>query len=118
MNNEIDNFNEFIDDISNNDKELTELDNIENLIKEYDTNNDGVLDETDIEYILKRIKYESGDINGYILKYDTLQKMINIINHQENISAEYDNLTNSIYINHIDTGVTYAIPLKKYKIEK
>lgn len=118
MNNEIDNFNEFIEDISNNDKELTELDNIENLIKEYDTNNDGILDETDIEHILKRIKYESGDINGYILKYDTLQKMINIINHQENISVEYDNLTNSIYVNHIDTGVTYAIPLKKYKVEK
>lgn len=118
MNNEIDNFNEFIDDISNNDKELTELDNIENFIKEYDTNNDGILDETDIEHILKRIKYESGDINGYILKYDTLQKMINIINHQENISVEYDNLTNSIYVNHIDTGVTYAIPLKKYKVEK
>lgn len=118
MNNEIDNFNEFIDDISNNDKELTELDNIEKFIKEYDTNNDGILDETDIEHILKRIKYESGDINGYILKYDTLQKMINIINHQENISAEYDNLTNSIYVNHIDTGVTYAIPLKKYKVEK
>lgn len=118
MNNEIDNFNEFIEDISNNDKELTELDNIENFIKEYDTNNDGILDETDIEHILKRIKYESGDINGYILKYDTLQKMINIINHQENISVEYDNLTNSIYVNHIDTGVTYAIPLKKYKVEK
>ena len=118
MNNEIDNFNEFIDDISNNDKELTELDNIEKFIKEYDTNNDGILDETDIEHILKRIKYESGDINGYILKYDTLQKMINIINHQENISAEYDNLTNSIYVNHIDTGVTYVIPLKKYKVEK
>ena len=63
-------------------------------------------------------KCASGDINGYILKYDTLQKMINIINHQENISAEYDNLTNSIYVNHIDTGVTYAIPLKKYKVEK
>lgn len=118
MNNEIDNFNEFIEDISNNDKELTELDNIEKFIKEYDTNNDGILDETDIEHILKRIKYEAGDINGYILKYDTLQKMINIINHQENISAEYDNLTNSIYVNHIDTGVTYAIPLKKYKVEK
>lgn len=118
MNNEIDNFNEFIEDISNNDKELTELDDIEKFIKEYDTNNDGILDETDIEHILKRIKYESGDINGYILKYDTLQKMINIINHQENISAEYDNLTNSIYVNHIDTGVTYAIPLKKYKVEK
>ena len=119
MNNEIDNFNEFIEDISNNDKELTELDNIENFIKEYDTNNDGILDETDIEHILKRIKYEAGDIkNGYILKYDTLQKMINVINHQENISAEYDNLTNSIYVNHIDTGVTYAIPLKKYKVEK
>lgn len=118
MNNEIDNFNEFIEDISNNDKELTELDDIEKFIKEYDTNNDGILDETDIEHILKRIKYESGDINGYILKYDTLQKMINIINHQENISVEYDNLTNSIYVNHIDTGVTYAIPLKKYKVEK
>ena len=77
------------------------------------------MDETDIEHILKRIKYEAGDIkNGYILKYDTLQKMINVINHQENISAEYDNLTNSIYVNHIDTGVTYAIPLKKYKVEK
>ena len=118
MNNEIDNFNEFIEDISNNDKELTELDDIEKFIKDYDTNNDGILDETDIEHILKRIKYESGDINGYILKYDTLQKMINIINHQENISVEYDNLTNSIYVNHIDTGVTYAIPLKKYKVEK
>lgn len=118
MNNEIDNFNEFIEDISNNDKELTELDDIEKFIKEYDTNNDGILDETDIEHILKRIKYESGDINGYILKYDTLQKMINIINHQENISVEYDNLTNSIYVNHIDTGVTYAIALKKYKVEK
>ena len=65
MNNEIDNFNEFIEDISNNDKELTELDDIEKFIKEYDTNNDGILDETDIEHILKRIKYESGDINGY-----------------------------------------------------
>ena len=119
MNNEIDNFNEFIEDISNNDKELTELDDIEKFIKEYDTNNDGILDETDIEHILKRIKYESGDIkNGYTLKYDTLQKMINIINHQENISVEYDNLTNSIYVNHIDTGVTYAIALKKYKVEK
>ena len=119
MNNKIDNFNEFIEDISNNDgKELTEIDNIENFIKKYDTNNDGVLDENDIENILKNIKYENGDKNGYTLKYDTLQETINIINHQENISVEYDNLTNSIYVNHIDTGVTYAIALKKYKVEK
>ena len=118
MNNKIDNFNEFIEDISNNDeKELTEIDNIENFIKKYDTNNDGVLDENDIENILKNIKYENGDKNGYTLKYDTLQETINIINHQENISVEYDNLTNSIYVNHIDTGVTYAIALKKYKVE-
>ena len=118
MNNKIDNFNEFIEDISNNDgKELTEIDDIENFIKKYDTNNDGILDENDIENILKHIKYESGDSNGYALKYDTLQKTINIINHQENISVEYDNLTNSIYVNHIDTGVTYAIALKKYKVE-
>ena len=118
-NNKIDNFNEFIEDLSNNDeKELTEIDNIENFIKKYDTNNDGILDENDIENILKHIKYESGDSNGYTLKYDTLQKTINIINHQENISVEYDNLTNSIYVNHIDTGVTYAIALKKYKVEK
>ena len=119
MNNKIDNFNEFIEDISNNDgKELTEIDNIENFIKKYDTNNDGVLDENDIENILKNIKYENGDKNGYTLKYDTLKETINIINHQENISVEYDNLTNSIYVNHIDTGVTYAIALKKYKVEK
>ena len=118
-NNKIDNFNEFIEDLSNNDeKELTEIDNIENFIKKYDTNNDGVLDENDIENILKNIKYENGDKNGYMLKYDTLQETINIINHQENISVEYDNLTNSIYVNHIDTGVTYAIALKKYKVEK
>jgi len=119
MNNKNDDYNEFIESISDNkEKELIPLDNLDELIKKFDSNEDGVLDETDIEDILKRIKYDNGDKNdNYILKYDSLKQLINVINHQENISVEYDSLTNSIYVNHLDTGVTYAIALKKYKVE-
>jgi Ca2+-binding EF-hand superfamily protein len=119
MNNGVDEYDEFINTLENNDKnEYTEVDTLEDLINKYDTNNDGVIDENDIEHIMTLIKYESADSNdGYYIKYDVLTKMIHIINMQENISVEYDKLTNNIYVNHHDTGITYAIDLKKYKVQ-
>lgn len=120
MDNQIDEFDEFVETIQKiQESEQLPLDNLEQLIKEFDNNNDGVVDENDIERLLDRLKYGAGDFDtDYIIKYDKLIDLMNVLNHQETINAEYDQLTNTIYVNHLDTGVTYAIAMKKYKVEK
>lgn len=118
MNNKIDDYDEFIENISDKDKKLTEIDNLEELIKKYDTNNDGVISEHDIEEILLQLKYTKEDDNDYMLKYSRLTDMINILNHQENMEAEYDDFMKSIYITYKDTGEVKEIKLEKYKIQK
>ena len=118
MNNQIDDYDEFIDNISDKDKELTEIDNLEELIKKYDTNNDGIISEEDIEEILRQLKYGEGDDNDYMLKYSRLTDMINILNHQENMEAEYDDFMKAIYVTYKNTGEVKEIKLEKYKIQR
>ena len=118
MNNKIDDYDEFIENISDKDKELTEIDNLEELIKKYDTNNDGTISEEDIEEILRQLKYGEGDDNDYMLKYSRLTDMINILNHQGNMEAEYDDFMKAIYITYKDSGEVKEIKLEKYKIQK
>ena len=98
------------------------------LINEFDLNNDGIVDAKDLEEILEDIKYENtdNDINGndpvetchYTIDYRDLYFIIKVINHQDKISVDYDNLTNTIYVNNNETGGVDAIDLIKYKIEK
>lgn len=118
MNNQIDDYNEFIDNINDKDKELTEIDNLEELIKKYDTNNDGIISEKDIEEILRQLKYGEGNDNDYMLKYSRLTDMINILNHQENMEAEYDDFMKAIYVTYKNTGEVKEIKLEKYKIQR
>ena len=116
MNNQIDDYNDFIDNITS-EKELTDIDNLEELISQYDTNSDHIIDEHDIEEILNNIKYCKVDDSEYMIKYSKLSEMINILNHQENIMCEYDSLTKSIYITYKDSGDVKEIKLEKYKIQ-
>lgn len=116
MNNNIDEYKDFIKSLDNSDKEISELSNLEDLIKQYDTNNDGIINEDDIEYILEHIKYNSNDSD--VLNYSTLTDMINILNHQENMSVDYDEFTKSLYVLYKNTGETKQINLNKYKIQK
>jgi len=118
MNNDIDDYNEFIENIKDKDKELTNLDNLEELIKKYDTDNDGIISEKDIENILSKLKYGGEDNDEYMLKYSKLTDMINILNHQENMEAEYDDFMKAIYVTYKDTGEVKEIKLEKYKIQK
>ncbi len=118
MNNNIDDYNEFIENIKDKDKELTELDNLEELIKKYDTDNDGTISEKDIENILSKLKYGGEDNDEYMVKYSKLTDMINILNHQENMEAEYDDFMKAIYVTYKDTGEVKEIKLEKYKIQK
>ena len=118
MNNDIDDYNEFIENIKDKDKELTDLDNLEELIKKYDTDNDGIISEKDIENILSKLKYGGEDNDEYMLKYSKLTDMINILNHQENMEAEYDDFMKAIYVTYKDTGEVKEIKLEKYKIQK
>ena len=118
MNNDIDDYNEFIENIKDKDKELTDLDNLEELIKKYDTDNDGIISEKDIENILSKLKYGDEYNDEYMLKYSKLTDMINILNHQENMEAEYDDFMKAIYVTYKDTGEVKEIKLEKYKIQK
>ena len=119
MDNKIDDYNNFLKSLDNSNKELTDIDNLEELIKQYDTNNDGIINETDIENILERIKYNNvDDKDNNLLNYSKLTDMINILNHQENMSIEYDEFTKSLYILYKTTGETKQINLNKYKIQK
>ena len=96
---------------------------LEDLIKRFDDNNDGVIDEHELTNILERMKYENYDKTHdyteechYRIDYKDLYYAIMLVNKQENISAHYDKLTNKIYVTHNDTGDTYEIDMIKYKV--
>ena len=96
---------------------------LEDLIKRFDDNNDGVIDEHELTNILERIKYENYDKKHdyiedchYRIDYKDLYYAIMLVNKQENISAHYDKLTNKIYVTHNDTGDTHEIDMIKYKV--
>ena len=65
-----------------------------------------------------QLKYGEGDDNDYMLKYSRLTDMINILNHQENMEAEYDDFMKAIYVTYKNTGEVKEIKLEKYKIQR
>ena len=125
------------EDIEQMNKIIEEQKNINDSIDTYDTNGDGVIDENDInkdgiiwvedlENILEKIKYEYYDSNldliescHYRIDYKDLIALIKLANlAQDNISIDYDNLTNKIYLTNTDTGEVKDIDMIKYKINK
>ena len=115
------NFIESLENINNGTESILDIEDIETLIEKYDINDDHILDETEINSILEQIKYDSyieGDTNkDYVLDYNDLAKILTIMNQQDNISIDYDKITNKIYVVHEDTGDVKEIDLTKYKIE-
>ena len=94
----------------------------ENKLKKLDFNNDGKINRDDIIKMLDNIKYENDDLEKDVnddlrINYNDLKEMLNIINDQKDISVEYDEFINKIYINHTDSGEIEEIDLSKYKIE-
>lgn len=119
MDNGIDHYDEFIESLNNQTEDDNEIENIDDQIYKYDSNNDNILNEKDLENNLERIKYDMiGQNYDYLLNYEDVNNMINILKLQDNISIEYDNIMHSIYITHKDTGEINEIKLKKYKIQK
>jgi len=94
----------------------------ENILKGLDFNKDGKIDKDDIIKILDYIKYghyvTEADLNNDLrINYDDLTQVLKIVNDQKDISVDYDEFMNKIYINHTDTGEQEEIDLTKYKIE-
>ena len=77
-----------------------------------------------MEYILEKIKYENYDSDldivescHYRIDYEDLVVLIRLANLvQDNISIDYDNLTNKIYVTNLETGEVKDIDISKYKI--
>ena len=112
--------NKFIKEFDINNDNIIDL---EDLIKRFDDNNDGIIDERELINILERMKYENYDRTHdyteechYRIDYKDLYYAIMLVNKQENISAYYDKLTNKIYVTHNDTGDTHEIDMIKYKV--
>lgn len=94
----------------------------ENILKGLDFNKDGKIDKDDIIKILDYIKYghyiTEADVNNDLrINYEDLTQVLKIVNDQKDISVDYDEFMNKIYINHTDTGEQEEIDLTKYKIE-
>ena len=96
------------------------------LLNKFDINKDGIIWVEDLENILEKIKYEYYDSNldliescHYRIDYKDLTALIKLANlAQDNISIDYDNLTNKIYLTNTDTGEVKDIDMIKYKINK
>lgn len=125
INNDLDDFNKFKNDLINPkdviDYHISDADSLADIINRFDLNDDGVLDEFDLESILEKIKYEayeeSSDYDSSTrLNYTDVYNAIKLMNEQENISAQYDKFTNKIYVTHEDTGRTAEINMAKYKV--
>lgn len=94
----------------------------ENILKGLDFNKDGKIDKDDIIKLLDHIKYghyvTEGDLNNDLrINYEDLIQVLKIVNDQKDVSVDYDEFMNKIYINHTDTGEQEEIDLTKYKIE-
>ena len=93
------------------------------LIERFDINGDGIIDETELTNMLEKMKYgmyskdaDYTETCHYKIDYKDVYYAIKLINKQTNISAHYDKFTNKIYVTHNDTGDTKEIDLVKYKI--
>ena len=96
---------------------------INDLITKFDVNNDGIIDEHELITILEKMKYEAYDENcdyaescHYRIDYKDVYYAIKLINKQESVSAHYDKFAKKIYVTHNDTGETAEIDIVKYKI--
>ncbi len=96
---------------------------INDLITKFDINNDGIIDEHELVTILEKMKYEAYDKNydyaescHYRIDYKDVYYAIKLINKQEAVSAHYDKFAKKIYVTHNDTGETAEIDMVKYKI--
>ena len=116
-----------IDDdfIKNLDTDADSNIDLEDLINKYDTNGDGIIDETELEDILEKIKNDYYDENTdyseqchYKIDYVDLCYAIKLVNKQSNVSAEYDRITKKIYVTHYENGEVKEIDIAKYKIVK
>ena len=94
------------------------------LLNRFDFNKDGVIDADDLENILEKIKHEIYDSDldliescHYRIDYKDLSTLIRLSNLvQNNMSIDYDNLTNRIYVTNLETGDVKDIDMNKYKI--
>ena len=94
------------------------------LLNRFDFNKDGVIDADDLENILEKIKHEIYDSDldliescHYRIDYKDLLTLIRLSNLvQNNMSIDYDNLTNRIYVTNLETGDVKDIDMNKYKI--
>lgn len=116
MNNQTDDYNEFIDNI--NITPEVDTDNMEELVASYDTNNDGLINDIDIENILEKIKYSNYEGLENNIDYDRLCEMINVINNLDNMNIEYDDFTKALYVSYNNSDEIKEIKLNKYKIQK
>lgn len=127
INDELDGFNEFENDLVQEKEDLIfdniDEQNINDLINKYDINNDGVIDETEITDLLEKTKYEFYDETSdvaeechYRIDYRDLYYIIKLVNKQSDISAQYDNIMKKIYVTHNDTGDVNEIDIRKYKV--
>ena len=112
----------FIKGFDMNEDDIVELDD---LIKKYDINGDGVIDEVELADLLNKIKYELYDEDvdyteqcHYRIDYKDLYYAIKLVNKQTTVSAHYDKFTRKIYVTHNDTGQTAELDMIKYKIIK
>lgn len=113
---------QFIKDMDDNNDGKIDL---EDLINKYDINGDGIIDETELNDLMEKFKYELYDSDvdysatcHYKIDYYDLYYIIKLINKQDTVSAHYDKFTKKVYVTHNDTGNTEEVDMIKYKVIK
>ena len=122
----IDNINNIINNYDNDNDNTLDENEIDNALSNFDLNNDGDVDAEDLENILEKIKYENtdnmdidaADTCHYKIDYKDLYVIIKLMNYQNRFYTEYDKLTNKLYVTNNDTGEVKEIDMIKYKINK